>query len=129
MWKSSLFLLLLIVAAVTSQRTSLDVAFRNAYRPLRLLGLAFTGRSGDEAANVQRVRDAGVSLESDMLFPLPYLYPLILRKLKIRMRERVLCCSFAMQKMDLVDVVMSVRRAYIVCVLEISISLEEWVTL
>lgn len=58
-----MFLLLVIVVSVTSQRTSLDVALKHAYRPLRLLGLAFTGRSGDETANVQRVRNAGVSFD------------------------------------------------------------------
>lgn len=58
----SLLLLLGLIGCVTSQRTSLDVAFRNAYRPLRLLSLAFTGRSGDQPANVQRVRSAGVGL-------------------------------------------------------------------
>ncbi|KAM8707663.1 hypothetical protein ACLKA7_014745 [Drosophila subpalustris] len=65
MWKASLFLFLVVVAVVTSQRTSLDVALRHAYRPLRLLGLAFAGRSGDEAANVQRVRDAGKTQNSN----------------------------------------------------------------
>lgn len=57
----TLLLLLLSLACVTSQRTSLDVALKEAYRPLRLLGLAFTGRSGDDGANVQRLRNAGVS--------------------------------------------------------------------
>lgn len=59
--KASLLLLLLSLASVTSQRTSLDVALKEAYRPLRLLGLAFAGRSGDDGGNVQRVRSAGVS--------------------------------------------------------------------
>ncbi|XP_034108907.1 phospholipase B1, membrane-associated [Drosophila albomicans] len=61
MRKASLFLLPLVVAiaVVTSQRTSLDVALRNAYRPLRLLGLAISGRSGDQVENVQRLKDAG----------------------------------------------------------------------
>ncbi|KAH8419617.1 hypothetical protein KR222_009890 [Zaprionus bogoriensis] len=52
-------LLLVSLGSVTSQRTSLDVALKEAYRPLRLLGLAFTGRSGDEVSNVQRLRNAG----------------------------------------------------------------------
>ncbi|TDG51313.1 hypothetical protein AWZ03_002400 [Drosophila navojoa] len=60
-----LVLLLGLIGCVTSQRTSLDVAFRNAYRPLRLLSLAFTGRSGDEPANVQRVRNAGKTQKSN----------------------------------------------------------------
>ncbi|EDW70386.1 phospholipase B1, membrane-associated [Drosophila virilis] len=58
-------LLLGLTGRVTSQRTSLDVALRNAYRPLRLLGLAFSGRSGDEPANVQRVRNAGKTQKSN----------------------------------------------------------------
>ncbi|XP_064544980.1 phospholipase B1, membrane-associated [Drosophila montana] len=57
--------LLGLTGRVTSQRTSLDVALRNAYRPLRLLGLAFSGRSGDEPANVQRVRNAGKTQKSN----------------------------------------------------------------
>jgi len=54
-------LFLITFGHVTSQRTSLDVALKNVYRPLRLLGLAFTGRSGDDPQNVQRVQIAGVS--------------------------------------------------------------------
>jgi len=54
-------LFLLAFGHVTSQRTSLDVALKNVYRPLRLLGLAFTGRSGDDPQNVQRLQIAGVS--------------------------------------------------------------------
>ncbi|ALC44518.1 CG7365 [Drosophila busckii] len=64
-----LMLLLLLLACsmerVTSQRTSLDVLLKNAYRPLRLLGLAFTGRSGDEPTNVQRVQRAGKTQKSN----------------------------------------------------------------
>ncbi|EDV96614.1 phospholipase B1, membrane-associated [Drosophila grimshawi] len=55
----------LMIGPVTSQRTSLDEALRNVYRPLRLLGLAFTGRSGDDEANVQRVRNAGKTQKSN----------------------------------------------------------------
>ncbi|BFF96615.1 phospholipase B1 membrane-associated [Drosophila madeirensis] len=56
---------LISLGCVTSQRTSLDVALRNVYRPLRLLGLAFTGRSGDDIQNVQRVRNAGKTQKSN----------------------------------------------------------------
>ncbi|XP_004522179.1 phospholipase B1, membrane-associated [Ceratitis capitata] len=44
---------------VLTQRTSLDVTFRDLYRPLRLLGLNFAGRSGDNPDNRQLVRDMG----------------------------------------------------------------------
>lgn len=46
---------------VLMQRTSLDDTFRNLYRPLRLIGLNFAGRSGDNPGNRQLVRDMGVS--------------------------------------------------------------------
>lgn len=82
--KASLLLLLLSLASVTSQRTSLDVALKEVYRPLRLLGLAFAGRSGDDGGNVQRVRSAGVScplslpLSLFFLFYFFYLFSLLL---------------------------------------------------
>ncbi|XP_014095915.2 phospholipase B1, membrane-associated [Bactrocera oleae] len=44
---------------VLMQRTSLDDTFRNLYRPLRLIGLNFAGRSGDNPGNRQLVRDMG----------------------------------------------------------------------
>lgn len=72
--KSSLLLLLLSLASVTSQRTSLDVALKEAYRPLRLLGLAFAGRSGDDGGNVQRVRSAGVSCPLSLPLSLFFLF-------------------------------------------------------
>ncbi|KRK02310.1 uncharacterized protein Dyak_GE27471 [Drosophila yakuba] len=58
-------LFLITFGHVTSQRTSLDVVLKNAYRPLRLLGLAFTGRSGDDPQNVQRVQIAGKTQKSN----------------------------------------------------------------
>ncbi|KAH8309871.1 hypothetical protein KR067_009839 [Drosophila pandora] len=60
-----LIFLISFIGGVTSQRTSLDVALKNVYRPLRLLGLAFTGRSGDDPQNVQRVRNAGKTQKSN----------------------------------------------------------------
>ena len=47
---------------VSCQRTSLDEALRNLYRPLRLLGLQFIGRSGESLENVEKVRSLGVSI-------------------------------------------------------------------
>ncbi|XP_036326851.1 phospholipase B1, membrane-associated-like [Rhagoletis pomonella] len=44
---------------VVTQRTALDVTFRDLYRPLRLFGLNLAGRSGDNADNRQLARDMG----------------------------------------------------------------------
>ncbi|XP_067613088.1 phospholipase B1, membrane-associated [Eurosta solidaginis] len=63
--KSTLYYLLLFVLTfhikppTVAQRTSLDISFRNLYRPLRLLGLNFVGRSGDNDNNRQLVREMG----------------------------------------------------------------------
>ncbi|XP_054735480.1 phospholipase B1, membrane-associated [Anastrepha obliqua] len=52
-------LLFHIAHPVLTQRTVLDVSFRDLYRPLRLLGLNLAGRSGDNPNNRQLVRDMG----------------------------------------------------------------------